>query len=98
MAAQIEAGAKVVTSTYNEPLITAEWAAAVFAEQGVAPGPDEGRPHPAGQRGGLLGVADQGTPQPAFHQPAQGSVHQREGRHRERPQGPDPADPPPTMM
>jgi Pyruvate-formate lyase-activating enzyme len=32
VAAALEAGAKVVTSTYNEPLITAEWAAAVFAE------------------------------------------------------------------
>ncbi len=32
VAAALEAGAQVVTSTYNEPLITAEWAAAVFAE------------------------------------------------------------------
>ena len=32
MAAALEAGAQAVTSTYNEPLITAEWAAAVFAE------------------------------------------------------------------
>ncbi|MBI5208375.1 MAG: AmmeMemoRadiSam system radical SAM enzyme [Elusimicrobia bacterium] len=28
----VENGARVVTSTYNEPLITAEWAAAVFKE------------------------------------------------------------------
>ncbi|HMM34793.1 MAG TPA: AmmeMemoRadiSam system radical SAM enzyme [Thermoanaerobaculia bacterium] len=32
VAAALEAGAQVVTSTYNEPLITAEWAAAVFTE------------------------------------------------------------------
>ena len=32
VAAALAEGAAVVTSTYNEPLITAEWAAAVFAE------------------------------------------------------------------
>lgn len=32
VAAALEAGADMVTSTYNEPLITAEWATAVFAE------------------------------------------------------------------
>jgi pyruvate formate lyase activating enzyme len=30
VAAALEAGAAMVTSTYNEPLVTAEWAAAVF--------------------------------------------------------------------
>jgi pyruvate formate lyase activating enzyme len=32
VAAALEAGSEVVTSTYNEPLVTAEWAGAVFAE------------------------------------------------------------------
>jgi len=32
VAAALESGAAMVTSTYNEPLITSEWAAAVFAE------------------------------------------------------------------
>lgn len=34
--AALEAGAAMVTSTYNEPLITAEWAAAVFARARAA--------------------------------------------------------------
>lgn len=32
VAAALDAGAAIVTSTYNEPLVTSEWAAAVFAE------------------------------------------------------------------
>jgi len=32
VAAALDSGAAMVTSTYNEPLITAEWAAAVFAK------------------------------------------------------------------
>ena len=86
------AGARIVTSTYNEPLITSEWAVAVFkaakAEGLVCSLRLERQRHPGGARvPAAVGLALQGRPQglprPALPRPgrhARARAVRRSGR------------------